>query len=174
MALLGRLVANPADTLIHRRQKSLLEAPLHLCALVALIATAVALGCRSSGSETAQEAIAAGTSRTRQVVTDAVDDPERRAQALEIVESYAERERAFLDQSLEYRKEIARLHADHGTTRAQYEAKVEVLAAHREAFAEDMLSGWLALQDLLEDDELAALVKGQREEEERWLSMIDD
>ncbi|MEM9378644.1 MAG: hypothetical protein AAGB93_01755 [Planctomycetota bacterium] len=154
--------------------RSLLQAPLHLLALAGFVAAAVALGCRSSSASSAQDAIAEGTSRTRQVIADEVEDPEHRAQALALVDGYAERERAFLDRSLEFRKEIAALHAEHGTTRGQYEDVMRRLSAHRVAFADDMLESWLQLEELLDDDAVAALVKGQREEEERWRAMMDD
>ena len=145
----------------------------HAAALAALVTVAVVLGCRSTEKPTAKALFADGLVRVRAVVVQVVDDPERRTRALDLVDRYAEAERAFLDRSLEYREALAALHRDHATTPQQYDAELGRLAAHREAFADQMLQGWLDIVGVLEDDELAALIAAERKEEERWRSMIE-
>ena len=101
-----------------------------------------------------------------------MSDPDRRDAALQIVQSYATDERDFLDGAIAIRDRIVELNRSYGATREQYLEELRGLEEHRLAFSNRMVSSWMSLTDLLEDDEEKALIALQVEEEERWRNKI--
>lgn len=146
---------------------------LHLAACAALAAGAFVVGCKSDPPvPTAQDLFAAGTVRAETTIRATVSDPERREQALRIIAEYAADEREFLDGTVRIRDRIVALHRDYGTTREQYMEQVQLLKDRRGAFSDRMVSVWMSLTDVLEDDEEKALIALQLEEEDRWRTKI--
>jgi len=145
---------------------------LHLAACAALAAGVFVVGCKSDPVPTAQDLFAAGTARAETTIRSTVSDPERREQALRIIADYAADEREFLDGTVRIRDRIVALHRDYGTTREQYMVEVQLLKDRRGAFSGRLVSAWMSLTDVLEEDEEKALIALQLAEEDRWRTKI--
>ncbi|MEM9803272.1 MAG: hypothetical protein AAGA20_23335, partial [Planctomycetota bacterium] len=99
----------------------------HALFLACLVGTAVVIGCKSSPPPTAPDLLTAGLQRTESAIREVVADPERRDEALRVIEEFGEIEERLLAETSEVRKRLKELNDVHGTTRESMQIPLDEL-----------------------------------------------
>lgn len=100
------------------------------------------------------------------MIEDVVQDPDRRARALEEYEAFAAEAGAFFEELRDAQAEAQRLNADYDAPRASFEAIRVRMRASRRRHSENVVHHALAIREIVTSEEWAAINDAIRKERE--------